>query len=62
MIDGWTINDALDYAATEAYGVDYFYESPLYEGWDAWLPPPVDETWHTSMRVFGNGTNYLSIG
>jgi hypothetical protein len=57
-----TINDALDYASQQAYGVD-FENTPLYgDGWDAWVPPPANETWHTSMRVFGNGDNYVSIG
>lgn len=57
-----TINEALDYASQQAYGVD-FEDTPLYgDGWDAWVPPPANETWHTSMEVYGNGDNYVSIG
>ncbi len=58
-----TINQALDYASQQAFGESYFDDTILYgDGWNAWVPPPVGEYWHTSMRVFGNGDNYVSIG
>ncbi|XHH08949.1 MAG: hypothetical protein ACFCUE_15500 [Candidatus Bathyarchaeia archaeon] len=56
------LNGALDYAAYEACGENYFSETALYQGYTAWLPPPANCTRVSSMRVFGNGNNYLSIG
>jgi hypothetical protein len=55
-----TIHQALDYAAQQAYGEAYFSTTILYNGWTAWVPGYGN--WDTSMRVFGNGDNYVSIG
>lgn len=57
-----TINEALDYASNQAFNQD-FVDTPLYgDGWDAWVPDPVNASWHTSMKVYGDGNSYLSIG
>jgi len=58
-----TINLALDYAAQQTCGAEYYFsETTLYNGWTAYVPPPANQSRETSMRVFGNGNNYLSIG
>jgi hypothetical protein len=59
----YMVKQALDYASYEAFGVYHFYETQLYgDGWNQWLPSPVNEIWHTSMRVFSNGENYIPTG
>lgn len=61
VVSHCSINQALDYAAWEAFGVDY-EDSVFYTGWDAYVPPPENETWATSMKVYGNGNNYIATG
>ncbi|MCW4022435.1 MAG: hypothetical protein NWF02_04655 [Candidatus Bathyarchaeota archaeon] len=62
LISGDSINEALDYASSSAYGENYFSNTILYDGWGAWLPAPISETWNTEMEVFGNGDNFIPTG
>jgi hypothetical protein len=57
-----TINQALDLASYKAFGVYEFSQTLLYQGYTAWLPPPANCMRESSMKVFGNGNNYLSTG
>jgi len=56
-----TINGALNYAANQAFDQDY-EDTIFYQGWTAYIPPPANQFRDTSMQIFGNGNNYLSIG
>jgi hypothetical protein len=62
MIDGWTINDALDAAAEETHGQASFGDCQLYTGYLMPDPEKLGETVLCFMRVWGDGNLRLQKG
>jgi hypothetical protein len=56
--EGYSINNALDYASQDVFGVNRFNQTTLYNGYEKYLGEELG-TWSGKMCVYGNGNNYL---
>ena len=59
LIDGWTVNDALDAAAEETHWQSSFGDCQLYTGYIMLDPYDLGETVTCYMRVWGDGNQKL---
>lgn len=55
--EGCSINQALDTASQDVFGVERFNQTTLYNGYIRYLPGL--GWWTGRMRVYGDGNNYL---